>query len=51
MVSSLNRMYRYKRASDYDAARQVMRDVLAVERVPHYREVAQGQLDELSDDP
>ncbi|MBZ4395727.1 DUSAM domain-containing protein [Myxococcus sp. MISCRS1] len=51
MVSSLNQRCRHKRAGDFDAARQVMRDVLAVERVPHYREVAQGQLDEMSDDP
>lgn len=44
-------MCRHKRAGDFDAARQVTRDVLAVERVPHYREVAQGQLDEMADDP
>ncbi|WP_407667086.1 DUF2379 family protein [Myxococcus guangdongensis] len=29
----------------------MLRDVLAVERVPHHLEVAQGQLDEMSDDP
>ncbi|WP_407659874.1 DUF2379 family protein [Hyalangium gracile] len=30
-----------------EGARQQMMEVLAVERVPHYREIAEGQLEEL----
>lgn len=44
-------MWRYQRAGDYDSARRQMRDVLAVEVVPYYRAMAQGQLDDLADDP
>jgi len=51
MVNALHRMYRHKRAGDLDSARQEMRDVLAVEVVPHYRAVAQGQLNLLDDEP
>ncbi|GHG88156.1 DUSAM domain-containing protein [Comamonas sp. JC664] len=51
MVDSLHRMYQHKRAGDFDSARQEMRDVLAVEVVPHYRAVAQGQLNLLDDEP
>lgn len=45
---ALHRMYRLRDKGDLDGARQQMRDVLAVEVVPHYREIAEGQLDELS---
>lgn len=51
MVNALHRMYQHKRAGDLDSARQEMRDVLAAEVVPHYRAVAQGQLDLLEDAP
>ncbi|WP_371928480.1 DUF2379 family protein [Myxococcus vastator] len=44
-------MYQHKRAGDLDSARQEMRDVLAAEVVPHYRAVAQGQLNLLDDAP
>ncbi|MCE9673239.1 DUSAM domain-containing protein [Myxococcus stipitatus] len=48
---ALHRMYRHKEAGDYDSARQEMRDVLAVEVVPLYREIAQDQLDDMADQP
>ncbi|AEI62915.1 DUSAM domain-containing protein [Corallococcus macrosporus] len=51
MVNALHRMYQHKRAGDLDSARQEMRDVLAAEVVPHYRAVAQGQLNLLDDEP
>ncbi|WNZ63047.1 DUSAM domain-containing protein [Myxococcus sp. MxC21-1] len=51
MVNALHRMYQHKRAGDLDSARQEMRDVLAAEEVPHYRAVAQGQLNLLDDEP
>ncbi|MBZ4413247.1 DUSAM domain-containing protein [Myxococcus sp. XM-1-1-1] len=44
---ALHRMYRHQETGDYDSARQEMRDVLAVEVVPLYREIAQGQLDDM----
>ncbi len=45
---ALHRMYRLRDKGDLEAARQQLRDVLAVEVVPHYREIAEGQLDDLS---
>ncbi|WIG94796.1 DUSAM domain-containing protein [Myxococcus sp. SDU36] len=51
MVNALHRMYQHKREGDLDSARQEMRDVLAAEVVPHYRAVAQGQLNLLDDAP
>ncbi|RKG66901.1 DUF2379 domain-containing protein [Corallococcus exercitus] len=51
LMDALHRMYRHQKAGDYDSARQEMRDVLAVEVVPHYRETAQGQLDDMADAP
>lgn len=44
---ALHRMYRLRDKGDLEGARQQMRDVLAVEVVPHYREIAEGQLDDL----
>jgi len=44
LMDALHRMYRHQKAGDFDSARQEMRDVLAVEVVPRYRETAQGQL-------
>ena len=48
-VDALNRMYRLRDAGDLEGARQQMRDVLAVEVVPFYRWIAEGQLDQLDD--
>lgn len=45
---ALHLMYRLRDRGDLEGARQQMRDVLAVEVVPFYREVAEGQLDDLS---
>ncbi|MFP2909606.1 DUF2379 family protein [Pyxidicoccus sp. 3LFB2] len=44
-------MWRFQRAGDCDSARQQMRNILAVEPVPYYRAMAQGQLDDMADDP
>ena len=48
---ALSRMYRLRDAGDLDGARQQMRDVLAVELVPHYRTIAETSLDALEEDP
>lgn len=48
---ALHRMYRHQGKGDYASARQEMRDVLSVEAVPLYREIAQGQLDAMADKP
>jgi len=45
LTDALHLMWRYQRAGDYDSARLQMRNVLAVEVVPYYRAMAQGQLD------
>lgn len=45
---ALHLMYRLRDKGDLEGARQQMRDVLAVEVVPFYREIAEGQLDDLS---
>ena len=50
LMDALHRMYRHQKAGDFDRARQEMRDVLAVEVVPRYRETAQGQLDDMADE-
>ncbi|WAM28330.1 DUSAM domain-containing protein [Myxococcus sp. NMCA1] len=51
LMDALHRMYQHKDKGDFDSARQEMRDVLAVEVVPHYRTIAQGQLDAMADEP
>jgi DUSAM domain-containing protein len=43
LVDALHRMYQLREKGDLDGARQQMRDVLAVEVVPLYREVAEGE--------
>ncbi|NBD13792.1 DUSAM domain-containing protein [Corallococcus silvisoli] len=48
---ALHRMYDHRRKGDYDSARQEMRDVLAVEVVPLYLDIAQGQLEAMADEP
>lgn len=49
LSAALNRMYRLRDAGDVEGARQQMRDVLAVEVVPHYRDIAEGQLERLNE--
>ena len=50
LSDALHRMYRLRDKGDLDGARQQMRDVLAVEVVPLYREIAEGQLEEMAED-
>nr|WP_317987794.1 DUF2379 family protein [Hyalangium gracile] len=47
IVDALYRMGQLRKKGDMEGARQQMMEVLAVERVPHYREIAEGQLEEL----
>jgi DUSAM domain-containing protein len=49
LSAALNRMYRLRDSGDLEGARQQMRDVLAVEIVPHYRDIAEGQLERLDE--
>jgi DUSAM domain-containing protein len=49
LSAALNRMYRLRDSGDLEGARQQMRDVLAVEVVPHYRDIAEGQLERLGE--
>ncbi|WP_434345651.1 DUSAM domain-containing protein [Myxococcus virescens] len=51
LMDALHRMYQHKDKGDFVSARQEMRDVLAVEVVPHYRAIAQGQLEAMADEP
>lgn len=51
LMDALYRAKRYRLAGDFDSARQEMREVLAVEGVPHYREIAESQLEALEDAP
>lgn len=51
LMRALHRMYRHQERGDYDSARQEMRDVLSVEVVPYYRELARGQLEDMGDTP
>jgi DUSAM domain-containing protein len=46
---ALTQMYRLRDAGDLEGARQQMRDVLAVEAVPHYRAIAETSLEALDD--
>jgi DUSAM domain-containing protein len=48
---ALFRMYDLQKAGDLEGARQQMRDVLAVEVVPHYREIAEGEIEKMEDLP
>ncbi|QRO01601.1 DUSAM domain-containing protein [Archangium violaceum] len=48
LVDALDRMYQLQQKGDLDGARQQMRDVLAVEVVPLYREVAEGEIEKLN---
>ncbi|MDC0710056.1 DUSAM domain-containing protein [Stigmatella sp. ncwal1] len=49
IVDALDRMSRLRKKGDIEGARQQMREVLAVEVVPHYREIAEGQLAEMDE--
>ncbi|NOJ77976.1 DUSAM domain-containing protein [Myxococcus xanthus] len=51
IVDALYRAKRHRKAGDFDSARQEMREVLAVEVVPLYREIAEGQLEDIADEP
>jgi len=51
LMDALHRMYEHKDKRDFDSARQEMRNVLAVEVVPYYRTLAQGQLDNMANEP
>jgi DUSAM domain-containing protein len=46
---ALHRMYRLQEKGDLDGARQQMRDVLALEVVPLYREIAEGELEKMDE--
>jgi len=49
LSDALHRMYRLRDRGDLEGARQQMRDVLAMEVVPLYREIAEGQLEEMAE--
>jgi DUSAM domain-containing protein len=49
LSDALHRMYRLRDSGSFDEARQQMRDLLAVERVPLYRDIAEGQLEQLNE--
>ncbi|MFY2562656.1 DUSAM domain-containing protein [Corallococcus terminator] len=51
LTDALHRMWKLQRQGDYDSARQQMREVLAVEVVRYYRELAMEQLDGMADEP
>jgi DUSAM domain-containing protein len=51
LMRALHRMYRHQEAGDFESARQEMRNVLGVEVVPLYREIAQEQLEDMADEP
>ncbi|MCY1030535.1 DUSAM domain-containing protein [Corallococcus sp. BB11-1] len=51
LTDALHLMWRFQRQGDFDSARQQMRDVLAVEVVPYYRELALEQLSGMPDEP
>lgn len=46
---ALTQMYSLRDAGDLEGARQQLRDVLAVEVVPHYRDIAEDALEALDD--
>jgi len=49
IMDALHRMYRLEEKGDLRGARQQMRDVLTVESVPHYRDIAEGELERLNE--
>lgn len=46
---ALAQMYRLRDVGDLEGARKQMREVLAVEVVPHYRDIAASSLESLDD--
>ena len=48
IMRALDTMYRLRKKGDIQGARQQMQDVLAVEVVPHFREIAEGQLADMA---
>ncbi|MCY0998337.1 DUSAM domain-containing protein [Myxococcus sp. MISCRS1] len=51
LMDALHRMYQHKDKGDFGSAREEMRGVLKAEVVPHYRALAQGQLEAMPDEP
>lgn len=51
LMEALFRMYQHQDTGDFGSARKEMQDVLAVEVVPHYRALAEGQLKAMADKP
>ncbi|GHG87408.1 DUSAM domain-containing protein [Comamonas sp. JC664] len=51
IVDALSRAKRHRQAGDYDSARQEMQNILAIEVVPLYREIAEDQLSDIADKP
>ena len=49
IMDALHRMYRLEEKGDLEGACQQMRDVLAVEIVPHIRDIAEGELERLDE--
>lgn len=47
--NALHRMYRLQEQGKLDEARQQMRDLLSVEVVPLYREIAEGELEKMEE--
>jgi len=51
LMDALHRMSQRRKKGDIDGARQQLREVLAVETVPFYREIAEDQLATLDELP
>ena len=49
IMDALHRMYRLEEKGDIGGACQQMRDVLAVEVVPHIRDIAEGERERLAE--
>jgi DUSAM domain-containing protein len=49
LMRSLEQMYTLRDEGDLDGARQQMRDLLAVEVVPYYREIAEDEIEKLNE--
>ena len=47
LMRALDAMYRLLKKGDIEGARRQMQDVLAVELVPHFRELAENELQKL----
>jgi DUSAM domain-containing protein len=49
LMRALDAMYRLLKKGDVEGARQQMRDVLAMEVVPYFREMAESELEKLDE--